>query len=360
MILWNSKETTPALEDSSVIIDNVFYGSHNVVVDLSELGTLDPARQEKYGVTNWTDLTVAQLEAEIPTFKSVMSVNYDTTGSSDVEIQNKGKNLINLNTDFPAKWGDTDYSDNGNGLWRDGGVEAYEDAPDLGTNAYKIWSLPLWLKGGTTYTLSLYGEKLQPAQLDRLFTYIKLHKLHTNDAAGGSQPSDAVTEIKVNESGEGNLDYQFTPSETGWYSILFDFWSSHAFIKNLQIEEGSEATEYEEPLEEKITISSPQGLHGVDGISDELNKDGTKTKRWTDVVDLSTLTTSDVSLISTNSSKSHIELEIDEDTHGLAKTDAWHNMLFDYLGYYYPDGFRDKAVSWDSTLTAPELTEEEE
>ncbi|NLT46557.1 MAG: hypothetical protein GXX80_13770, partial [Thermotogaceae bacterium] len=67
-----------------------------VGVNLTMMGALDPVRAAKYGVSNWSDLTEAQLEAEIPYFDSVMSVNVEDGTASELTVENRGKNLFDI------------------------------------------------------------------------------------------------------------------------------------------------------------------------------------------------------------------------------------------------------------------------
>lgn len=63
------------------------------VINLTTQGKLDPVRQAKYGVTNWTDLTEVQLEDEIPYYDSVISVNVEDGTASELVINNH-KNAV--------------------------------------------------------------------------------------------------------------------------------------------------------------------------------------------------------------------------------------------------------------------------
>jgi hypothetical protein len=90
MILWNSGETSPDLIEESSIINNYLYSENNYVLNLSGMGALDSARASSYDETNWADLTVEELENEIDSFNSLMSVNYSADdGLSVLIIENR-------------------------------------------------------------------------------------------------------------------------------------------------------------------------------------------------------------------------------------------------------------------------------
>ncbi len=65
--------------------------------NLTKMGQLDPVRQQKYGVSTWTELTETQLEMEIPYFDSVQSVNVSGGMLSEITVENRGKNIAKIN-----------------------------------------------------------------------------------------------------------------------------------------------------------------------------------------------------------------------------------------------------------------------
>lgn len=222
MILWNSNETSPELTDNEdTIIDNHYFGAQNVAVNLAEQGALDPARQQKYGVTNWTELTIDQLAQEISNFSSVMSVNYDVDGgASDVVVENRGKNLLSVSPFTKSLTADT-----------------YVDLETI------------QLKSGTDYVLS--------TDLDNA-TFRVLN---------------AITDAEITLSSDS-----FTaPNEPVNIQIKTTITGDYTF--NAQLEEGSEATDYEPPRTDLITISNTE-LHGYSGVFNQVDKAGSYTKYW--------------------------------------------------------------------------------
>ena len=95
--------------DFQSVLDNIYFDSLNVekitgtgaaitvnnasgnianiaIIDLTEMGALDFIRSEKYGVSDWSDLTTEELAAEIPYFDGYMSANSDLYSVQDIQI----------------------------------------------------------------------------------------------------------------------------------------------------------------------------------------------------------------------------------------------------------------------------------
>lgn len=226
-------------------------------IDLTAAGALDPVRQAKYGVANWEDLTEDQLEAEIPYFDSVMSVNVDVDGASELTIENRGKNLYIQNNyfyyntfvpNYPANIGLNNFT--------------------FQTKSQSI-STVYYLKAGV-YKVS--WKRSKPASVSgdlRLIIHRQL-RYPTGIYAGDQTGLYLI------------FSHYYSGLESGIITISRDGFYSFAFLStpiteettfyDIQLEEGSVATNYIPPRTDSITIPSAAELHGFGRVFNEWSK----------------------------------------------------------------------------------------
>lgn len=238
-----------------------------VAVDLTAAGALDPIRAAKYGVSNWSDLTKAQLEAEIPYFDSVMSVNVADGTASELTVENRGKNLIDF-SDFKGVSGATNYD------LTETGIRIY----NTGEYAFRNASFFMNIKPGT-YTLSADIEVISG------WAYIYAYACDIN-----KKSLSTTTYLAKQQSASGRFTVSSTfPNKTAY--ILISFHSTFnveaigdVVYSNVQIEEGSAATSYVPPRTDSITIPDSVELHGYNGVFDSIEYEGDSvanyTQRW--------------------------------------------------------------------------------
>jgi len=228
------------------------------VHNLTAQGTLDSIRAAKYSETNWSDLTNTQLEAEIPYFDSVMSVNVEDGTASELTVENRGKNLFGS---FVAD------SFGGNA------IPAYGASPILADNGYLfiVNSSAKWLKKtqvGTIYTLSFDITPQDGAGFTGTFhtpIYINTSVTHKYFVAKREitfTATTAITSIAVSLGSVGG-------TMTGYY-----------LFHNFQLEESSSATDYVPPRTDSITIPDTVELHGYNGVFNTIDDSGNFVKNW--------------------------------------------------------------------------------
>ena len=210
------------------------------VNNLTAQGALDPVRAAKYGVSNWSDLTEAQLEAEIPYFDSVMSVNVEDGTASELTIENRGKNLANF--------------------------ERYD-------NSSIFMIINTQLKIGNTYTLKINNIDALPDG-DFFFRIAKLPGSGATETLFDLLGTKTTTPTFTYTRAMKNVKYRF------WIVNYSNPFISQEFVDNLniQLEEGSVATDYVPPREDSITIPDTCELHALEGYHDYIEYDADSEK----------------------------------------------------------------------------------
>jgi len=172
-----------------------------------------------------------------------------------IRIENRGKNLI--------KGVPNVYRNAGFGVQPYGyGVLITEDA-----NGMLGWSLKL--KPNQTYAVTFtVSGTLQLKVYEQDFPFTNLN----TDIASSITQVDATDETK---------SFTFTPTKPYVWIGVYAGGSvaiPGSILSNIQLEEGSSATDYEPPRNDYIEFDGE--MFGMNGIYDELHDDGTLIKRW--------------------------------------------------------------------------------
>lgn len=255
------------------IVENQYVSFDGLqLIDLTAAGALDPVRQQKYGVSNWSDLTEAQLEAEIPYFDSVMSVNVADGTASELTVENRGKNL----------WNDALCEAVSNGMLAGYGVSFIEKISehkwyfkDTG-NGWAGIRLPVKLDSSKTYRIS-WSQQAGAGALGQSSIRISFYNSNMNELFGVSaRKQDTYT-------GVVDISISGVPTETEYIVITSSDIYSHTgnvYIENIQLEEGTSATSYVPPRSDSITIPNSVELHGYNGVFNTIDDAGNYVKNW--------------------------------------------------------------------------------
>jgi len=237
------------------------------VVNLTTQGVLDSVRATKYAVAHWGDLTEAQLEAEIPYFDSVLSVNVENGTASELTVENRGKNLLGIQV---INHNQCYYSEE-NGIIR---------ITNFLSPYTKVVSMlfDFNLQAGTTVTLSAKVRSISGTA-----ARISIGEFNT--------VSDYATPFGVSSSSNDTNEW-ITLSVPYTIARLYPILGLSLFaggdtinqgiaeFKEIQVEIGSSATDYVPPREDSITIPDTVELHGFDGVFNYIDSNGNYTKNW--------------------------------------------------------------------------------
>jgi len=260
-MIWNLANSSSALIDESTKLTSHFVksdGYKDVVTDLDAMGALDPVRAAKYGVSNWSDLTEAQLEAEIPYFDSVMSVNVEDGTASELTVENRGKNLIPQ-----GDWIQGSYGAGGIGYMfyktRITTLELIDLLPQftytISINPnYQFWPIILDNSGNVIVGATVYYSSYTTSLTNKRYLRIAIRKKGV--AYGSTDPNNFI------------------------YPEDFP-------LVKLQLEIGTSATDYVAPREDSITIPDTVELHGYNGVFNTIDNHG----RYVKYVERDTTTT---------------------------------------------------------------------
>jgi len=248
-------------------------------INLTTQGALDPVRQQKYGVTNWEDLTEEQLEAEIPYFDSVMSVNVEDGTASELTVENRGKNLVRLDgvineTDSPSRF-----------------IPEIILASDifpgmLSSSIYVEYAVNFAIEGNEVYWephTAAYGVGIKVKAKPNTEYVWSVGKTTNVNAI-------AVTYFDIN----GNLISAdgipagifslpiITPENCAYMIMRQSCITSQVATRMADIvcEEGTSATDYVPPRTDSITIPDTVELHGFDGVFNYIDSNGNFVKNW--------------------------------------------------------------------------------
>ena len=192
-----------------------------------------------------------------------------------INIENRGKNLIDYNTDFPTKNGIGGYSYYGNGLWYNNGFEGGHAIPNYGSLMYRVVTKNFSLKPNTNYTLEFDLKHIEPSSVSK-----SLYGVYINSVIGQGVSASVIESIYyVNYITEGHKTYTFTSFEnSNNIQLKFDFYRTHGFISNIMLYEGTEDREYTPPKQDNLQLNTE--LFGYNGIFDEYLGNGKVLKRW--------------------------------------------------------------------------------
>jgi hypothetical protein len=237
-----------------------FYVDGFQLIDLTAHGALDPVRQQKYGVANWEDLTEEQLEAEIPYFDSVLSVNVEDGTASELTVENRGKNLT-----FAKTYEDLGYS-----------IETIdgERVIPLNFGAVYQWAkpcsqyimfnvggairfIPIYFKPLTQYTFSFELSK----QTNVVIAIARIGYTDGSYDEIQSYSDEKTLKTLTSDSEKTILYFDVHHSIPGSYTYIY--------LDSFQIEEGTSATDYVPPRTDSITIPSAAEFHGFGGVFNE-------------------------------------------------------------------------------------------
>lgn len=170
-----------------------------------------------------------------------------------IEIKRKGKNLFPLVTRdafeyFYYDYGIRFYNNGFEGAWASGGIIIYI----LGSKAIKV--IP-----GKTYTFSFDAIKLP--SLYGSTAYYAAIEVGVYDV-----PGPFFSTVTLNTRMyyvNSNVDY-WVPARTSltftakdnYVCFIWNFWNSHGWIGNIQLEEGDTATDYEPPADEVLNFET--------------------------------------------------------------------------------------------------------
>lgn len=262
------------------------------VHNLTAQGALDSIRAAKYSETNWSDLTEEQLEAEIPYFDSVMSVNVEDGTASELTVENRGKNLINSTDSFVNSnylgitTSKTYFSITGNRV---------NILVSSGTawRGFSVGKIPI--DPSKTYKLSCIGLN---EGTGGLMTYIFCY-----DSSGYIIKENRINGWTMHATSGANYSYisyygtlstktiTFTDADVAKIAICFGVVSNNTppypFVWDIQLEEGTSATAYVPPRTDSITIPDSVELHGYNGVFNTIDDAGKFTKRLDRVTETS-------------------------------------------------------------------------
>ncbi|HPJ89588.1 MAG TPA: hypothetical protein PLO84_10765 [Thermotogota bacterium] len=241
------------------------------IIDLTIMGIIPPPifhyLKNKYSIAcnKWDQLTKEILDEIIPDYiKSIQTTGYKLIDELIVGISNKQKNILNLEN-FPAfnvkyaegtiSGANGDFWVNGTGLWRDNGVECYyNDLGEVIRKGQRMWSVPINVKRNTDYTLSAKQKVIGSRGHYTVNIYKNL--IHSDILN-----SDKLTHRFTN----GICEWHFNSGDTDRITIYIDFYNSHGFLYDFQLEEGIIATLYKQPYKYSNHISE---LWSWNGCSD--------------------------------------------------------------------------------------------
>jgi len=248
--------------DGNLASDNYALFDGVQLIDLTAAGALDPIRAAKYEASNWSDLTEAQLEAEIPYFDSVLSVNVEDGTASELTIENRGKNLIDFSKMEHMAWASyvknsvyklSNPAENNTSIFGAGSAWI----PTI-KNARKLMKL----KPNTPYILSAEScVNIYPSLHNSAGVWLAQYSIYNHNLSNG--PLSFTTDSQ----------YIYLDLRVGLR--LNDF-----YIEDVQLEEGSAATDYVPPRTDSITIPDTAELHGYNGVFNTIDSDGNYTKNW--------------------------------------------------------------------------------
>lgn len=193
-----------------------------------------------------------------------------------IEIKRKGKNLFPLVTRdafeyFRYDYGIRFYNNGFEGAWESGGIIIYI-----------VGSKPIKVVPGKTYTFSFDAIKLPS-----LYGYGSTARYAAYEVAVYDVPGPFFSTANRNTrvpSINSNVDY-WVPARTSltftakdnYVCFRWDFWNSHGWIGNIQLEEGDTATDYEPPADEVLNFETE--LFSFNKVADSL-ENGILKKWW--------------------------------------------------------------------------------
>lgn len=228
--------------------------------DLTEMGALPRALQDKYGVTNWTDLTADQLNAELDYVDSVKTFGYSWNTGEKVEvIENREVNLWNTN-EFVKRYDNDDYQILNNKVF---GLQ-------LNMAGYLIK-----VKPNKTYTLK--GKWNSPINGCQNVVRIKTYSVKPQS---GNGTVSTFTERNINFTNNNNK-ITFTTSTNETYISLTSYNAYNDLIawfdrSSIMLYEGTDDKEYIPPRKDKLSINT-YGFNYF-GLSDTITD--SKVKLW--------------------------------------------------------------------------------
>lgn len=229
------------------------------VHNLTAQGALDSIRAAKYSETNWSDLTEAQLEAEIPYFDSVMSVNVEDGTASELTVENRGKNLMGVDNFYNY---------------------LYAIAPNV-RKIIEEGKEAVALNVGSLYHLQIIFDKFKP----NTQYVLSFQKKTSNGSHGGrlgfvysDGSNDEVTAI--GDTWTKSTIISDAGKTISKLTFIGYFYNITSYFSDIQLEEGTSATDYVAPRTDSITIPDTCELHGFDGVFNYIDSNGNFIKNW--------------------------------------------------------------------------------
>ena len=232
------------------------------LIDLTAAGALDPVRAAKYGVANWEDLTEAQLEAEIPYFDSVMSVNVEDGTASELTVENRGKNLFDIYKFYEA----TEGANAGRELMTFDGYETLYFSYNYSTG-YSVYK---GFKPNTQYLIR-FDSYLLVASYCVFFIFKYSDGTSTPIYPNVTSLFEWNTNGLISTGGKSVVDLR----------ISYASGSKDVYFKNLQlVEYPQDSYDYIDCRSDSITIPDTCELHGYNGVFNYIDSNGNFVKNW--------------------------------------------------------------------------------
>lgn len=220
------------------------YEDGRMVINLTKMGLLPTALASYFGKTNFEDLTANEVDEIVPNYvHSVQTVGYSfENGEYTPEIVNKGRNLVNLTTTVDRH----SYGEEWNGTV----LETF--------GLYRGSGFVIPCKPNTTYTLS--RTKIEPEH--NLIAIIECSKIPETHWI-----SDFSWRLNSESMNSEGYEISLTTTTGKFLYIISRNFPPQKYgrvdFSDLQLEEGSTATDYTPPKKDSITLPQLNGLGGA-------------------------------------------------------------------------------------------------